>query len=297
MLDLHHPARVFAEHLAERGLPLKRVLAFAGLSTITVVDTTARADVPAEEAVAKGLCGYYHVIEHAPPEQRPGVYGYYWYKRYGPAQHEAWRTAFHLEHQVLSALCGQPGIAEVWTAELAEGIPHFLMRHYARGSLAAHAGALGWQVDAELALTAAADIATGLEVLHGKGIVHRDLNAENVLRTDDGHFVLTDLGNARDVHAPPCGPSSRPDEFHWPPEYATGYDTADTRADLYSLGVLIHQLTTGRMPRHLGRSCQASAAGRFPPGLLAVADACLEPDPDNRPESAAEVLACLAPHR
>ncbi|GAA3885597.1 hypothetical protein GCM10022243_58030 [Saccharothrix violaceirubra] len=292
MVDFDYPAGRFTAFLNARGVEVRRIIAFAGLSTLALVDS---ADAPGEPAVAKGLSGYYHVIHDAPPERQPGTYGYYWYKRYGPEQYAAWHTAFRFEYETLRALRGSPGIVEVSTGDMDAAIPYYLMRHHPAGSLAHHAGSLGWDLDADFVLTVARDVAGGLETLHRRGVAHRDLNAENVLLTEEGHAVVADLGCARDVRSGPLGPARRPDEFHWPPEYATAYDTADAKADLYALGVLIHQMTTGRMPRYLGPSCVAAApAGRFPAELLKIADACLEHRPENRPE-AADVLARLHP--
>ncbi|GAA0571991.1 hypothetical protein GCM10010172_65650 [Paractinoplanes ferrugineus] len=293
-LDLDLPAAHFARFLGTRGLPVNRTLAFAGLSTLVVVDAAALPDAKDDLAVVKGLSGYYHVIEHTPPELQPGVYGYYWYKRYGPEQHEIWRTAFAFEFGTLTRLSGDPNWVEVWSGDMHAEVPYYVMRHYPRGSLAAHGAAQGWQFPAGFLMRTVTDIATGLATLHGLGVAHRDLNAENVLLTDDGGAVVGDLGCARDLHAARSGPQRKPDEFHWPPEYAEAYDRAGVEADVYSFGVILHQMATGRAPRHGAPPCAGRAASRgLPLELGALADACLEYLPENRPRSMVDVTRVL----
>lgn len=291
MDDLTLPAGRFARFLQGRGLPVERVLAFAGLSTLAVVGTDVLDGADAPFGVAKGLSGYYHVIEGIEDRERPGAYGYYWYKRFDGAQHRTWEAAFRFEYDTLHALRDSAGVVDVWAADLDAEIPYYVMRHHERGSLSAVAGARGWDLPATFVLDVVSGIGTGLSALHGLGRVHRDLNAENVLITDEGGAVIADLGCARALHAPPTGPRTRPDELHWPPEYAESYDTAGVEADVYALGVLIHQMTVGRMPRYLAPGCTAAAPpGRYPKALTVVADACLEHEPRNRPGSVEEAL-------
>ncbi|MFE9287977.1 protein kinase domain-containing protein [Streptomyces olivaceus] len=293
-VDLNYPAARFAEFLAGRGLVTRRTIAFAGLSTLAVVDTSA-SQAAGDLAVAKGLAGYYHVIDAVEPEQQPGVYGYYWYKRYGSAQHDAWRTAFAFEYATLDSLRGYDCVAQVIDGDLDGDIPYYLMHYYKRGSLAADASGRGWDLPVDFVVRVSQDVALGLGALHARGIVHRDLNAENVLLKEDGGAVIADLGCARALDAPPTEPRRRPDEFHWPPEYAESYDTASVEADIYGLGVLMYQMTVGRMPRHSGPGCAEGARiGRYPAALTTVADACLEYQPKNRPASIEEVLKQLA---
>ncbi|SDN00349.1 Protein kinase domain-containing protein [Lentzea albidocapillata subsp. violacea] len=289
-VDLNLPAALFTRFLAGCGLEVRRTIAFAGLSTLAVVNGPSGA-----ETVAKGLSGYYHVIDAAEPEQAPGVYGYYWYKRFGPEQHELWRKAFAFEFDVLRKLRGADCVAEFVDGDLDAEIPYYLMRYYPRGSLAAAGASCSWDFSSDFVVRSVRDIAEGLASLHGAGVAHRDLNAENVLLKDEAGAVIADLGCARALDAEPTGPHRKADEFHWPPEYADAYDRAGVEADLYSLGVLIHQMTVGRMPRHGGPGCAVGApTGKFPPVLTALGDACLEYQPHNRPESTHAVLSALA---
>jgi serine/threonine-protein kinase len=98
------------------------------------------------------------------------------------------------------------------------------------------------------AIRVARQICKALEHAHSHGIVHRDLKPENVLVTPDGTAKLMDFGLARSV-------ASRLSKegavvgtvFYLAPEQALGKEI-DGRADLYALGVMLYELTTGQLP-------------------------------------------------
>lgn len=131
-----------------------------------------------------------------------------------------------------------------------------------------------------------------LAVLHGRGIVHRDVKPTNLLLTarENGRIKLCDLGLAkfpdevgRDL--------ARPGLWLGTPDYAAPEQmddaaAVDDRADIYAVGVLGFRLLTGRLP----------AAGEVPPGqgaLPALLAAALSPRPARRP-TARELAAGLA---
>ncbi|MED7928976.1 NERD domain-containing protein kinase family protein [Nonomuraea sp. LP-02] len=133
------------------------------------------------------------------------------------------------------------------------------------------------------------DLLSGLAHAHANGVVHRALTPASVLVTDDGHAVLTgfdyaklgprnytvahELGNVLDAHyvAPEC--QERPDRM-------------TTASDVYSAGVIAHQLLTGELPT------SADADG---PDVPEVVRRMLDHSPAKRPSAAEALQALTAP--
>jgi TolB-like protein/Tfp pilus assembly protein PilF len=90
------------------------------------------------------------------------------------------------------------------------------------------------------------DLCRALAAIHGAGLIHRDVKAQNVMREKGGRIVLMDLGTGR-----PSGPRAFSDFAGTPlylaPEIFSGAP-ASQRTDVYSLGVLLYHLVTGKFP-------------------------------------------------
>jgi tetratricopeptide (TPR) repeat protein len=147
---------------------------------------------------------------------------------------------------------------------------------------------------------------------HGRGIVHRDLKPENVLLASDTHAgtsstaKLSDFGLARSIASRLTTEGGIAGTvFYLAPELALG-QPYDGRADLYALGVLLYELTTGRLPfladdplavisQHLHAPAVPPRARdeAIPPALDALILRLLSKDPGDRPSSAAEVQRAL----
>jgi putative intracellular protease/amidase len=146
------------------------------------------------------------------------------------------------------------------------------------------------------------ETALGLATAHARGVVHRDIKPANVLVEPGGRVKITDFGLACAVDETEGVAAGTPE--YMAPEQARG-EPVDHRADLFSLGSLLHALAAGRPPLggdtaeivgqlRAGRTGLVRGAGApMPSWLAAVIDRLRAPDPADRFESAAEVAELL----
>ncbi len=157
-------------------------------------------------------------------------------------------------------------------------------------------------------LRLAMEIAEALGEAHGKGIIHRDLKAENVMVTAHGHAKILDFGVAKLIRRTPAdGPTLTGDGAvvgtcrSMSPEQAGGREV-DARTDLFAFGVLLYEMVTGTSP-FIGvdalRTLYNVVHHRPPPvrtlrpetpaALSMLIDRLIEKDPERRPSDAAAV--------
>ena len=223
---------------------------------------------------------------------------------------------FRREAKALAAL-DHPGIVTVFSVEEAGGL-HFLTMQLIEGQPLDHLIA-GGALPRERFLEIAVALADALAAAHDKGIVHRDLKPANIMVGGDGRVKVLDFGLARmkASEAEESG-SQLPTDLHtsegavmgtapyMSPEQVSGAEL-DHRTDIFSLGVVLHEMATGTRPFQ-GPSAAAllSAILRDPPPAVAEVRAdlpreldwligrCLEKDRNLRTQSAKEIRDGLA---
>ena len=146
--------------------------------------------------------------------------------------------------------------------------------------------------------------AVALGVAHEAGVVHRDVKPPNILLRDDGLVKLTDFGIARAIDA---SGHTRTGELLGTPNYISPEQAMGRQAtgasDLYSLGVVAHEMLCGERPFDRGTPIATALSHvqepppQLPPGvpedLAQVIDDCLAKDPEHRPPNARAVALRL----
>jgi TolB-like protein len=139
------------------------------------------------------------------------------------------------------------------------------------------------------AVDIALQVARGLVAAHRTGIVHHDVKPGNVMLTAEGTVKLLDFGIARVPDSAAPGGLRAGTEAYMAPEQRQG-DSVDARADLWALGVVLHEMLTGERPgRDRSDDRRPDVSGR----LGALLERLLARKPEDRVQSAAEVVAAL----
>jgi|SRR5690242_4674811 eukaryotic-like serine/threonine-protein kinase len=158
----------------------------------------------------------------------------------------AWRDRFMAEARIVGQL-SHPRIVKLHDVGIDEtsGAPYLVMEYVVGETLEKYLAARKPQLQQALAWGAA--LARALSYAHQQGIVHGDIKPANIMINQDGRVMVTDFGIARfAAHVSQAG-SLRGTPAYLSPEQILGNPT-DGRSDLFSLGIVLYQLTTGRRP-------------------------------------------------
>ena len=151
------------------------------------------------------------------------------------------------------------------------------------------------------------EILDALQHAHARGIVHRDIKPQNIMVLPNGHIIVTDFGIARFARSETRTMTDKAiGSVHYiAPEQARG-DLTDEKADIYSVGVMLYEMTPGQLPFEAENAVSVAIMQlqndprpprdinpNIPRGLEEITLKAMQKDPAQRYQSAGEMLEAL----
>ncbi len=212
-------------------------------------------------------------------------------------------SKFKMEAQAAAGL-SHPNIVSVYDV-VDEGQLHYIVMELIEGITLKSYIARKGKLDVKEAVGIAIQVAQGIAAAHEQNIIHRDIKPQNMIISRDGKVKVADFGIARVVSAQTQGSAAVGSVHYISPEQARG-GYSDARSDIYSLGITLYEMVTGRLPFE-GDNTVAVALAHveepitrpslyepdIPVSLENIILKCTEKKPERRYSSVTEVIADL----
>src|SRR5215218_7083921 len=219
------------------------------------------------------------------------------------AQNEEFVERFRREAKS-AAVLSSPYIVPIFDrGETEDGAYYITMEYLPGGTLKDKITATG-ALPSEEAAEVALQVAEALKTAHARGVIHRDIKPRNILLADSGHVKVADFGIARAADATTISHTGDilGSAKYMSPEQAVG-EQVGPASDIYSLGVVLYEMLTGRVPFEVETPADVPirhADGpphrprelnpEVPVGMDTIVMRLLAKDPENRYSSAAELI-------
>jgi len=224
------------------------------------------------------------------------------------SQDAEFRRRFHAESQAV-AMLSHPNIVNVYDVSHSDNVDYIVMELIDGISLKQYMeqkGVLNWRE----VLHFTSQIAKALEHAHNRGIIHRDIKPHNIMILKDGSVKVADFGIARVSSAQSTLTREALGSVHYiSPEQAKG-GKIDYRSDIYSLGVVMYEMLTGKPPydgetpvsvaiQHINANAVMPRAinPQIPVGLEQITMHAMRADLEDRYASTMEMLRDLEEFR
>ncbi|MBQ2904451.1 MAG: Stk1 family PASTA domain-containing Ser/Thr kinase [Clostridia bacterium] len=215
---------------------------------------------------------------------------------------EEFRRRFKNESKAIAVL-SHPNIVKVFNVSYGDRLQYIVMEHVEGITLKEYIeqqGRLGIKETVHFTI----QILRALQHAHDKGIVHRDIKPQNIMLLSNGNIKVTDFGIARFSYSDTkTMTDSAIGSVHYiSPEQARG-DSTDSRADIYSVGVVMYEMLTGQLPFQSDNSVSVALMqlqsdptkprelnSSIPVGLEQIVMHAMQKNNKDRYQSAAEML-------
>lgn len=218
-------------------------------------------------------------------------------------ENEGFVKKFKEEAQAAAGLA-HPNIVNVYDVGDENGIYYIVMELVEGITLKSYIERKGHLTIKE-ATSIAIQVSAGLEVAHNNQIVHRDIKPQNIIISREGKVKVTDFGIAKATTSQTTTSNAMGSVHYASPEQARG-GYVDHRSDIYSLGIVLYEMVTGRVPfdgetavtvavKHLQEEMVPPSVycSEIPYSLEQIIRKCTEKSPDRRYQDIGDLLADL----